>query len=277
MRFEATKIHVLLGRETIDLLTPKIPEIWKNKITFHLEGKDGGRYNIYPKKDAQYVITGSGYETFYIVMNADSKYSLDHVEINENQIVIDGIQFSFDKARKPKNVFIQYKRLFGTDFANFDVSTSKLAVTKINLSDYDVQPHQDLNDIKSFVMQKTQNFSQEGYIEISPFPLKQYMMSNGLSLSSWSVDDSENKFIRGYWSLKNFEFISNQDQHTLSGLKISYPKSIVGHYQKDQYYFDNQDHQLYYTQNNQNMKLFFSNSHLKISQIFLMKKKIQSC
>ncbi|MBX9836887.1 MAG: hypothetical protein K2X69_01100, partial [Silvanigrellaceae bacterium] len=80
MRFEPTDVKLLLGNEAVNIFTPNIPDIWLNKLKYYLEGSEGGRYNLFPKKGAQYYISGTGSETFNIIIDQNSKYSLDNIK-----------------------------------------------------------------------------------------------------------------------------------------------------------------------------------------------------
>ena len=102
-RAKDTDIKIKLGSHKTTLITPKSIDEWKNKITYHLEGLNGGTHQIFAREGFKYDVTGNNNDNFIFDVSEISDQDLNYIS-DINSVTIGGVEFKFDSNKFPKEI-----------------------------------------------------------------------------------------------------------------------------------------------------------------------------
>ena len=136
-RYSNSNITIKLGENSGQLITPDIPDDFKNIVHYNLQGSLGGHYNIMAKKGASYHVSGTGQETFLFDVSSVSTEPDQNTNIsseyNKITINLNGILISIHETQKPKRILFKH---FNKQISEFDLESLiyKVPNFKFNVS-----------------------------------------------------------------------------------------------------------------------------------------------
>ena len=238
-RYSDSNITIKLAENSGQLITPDIPDEFKNIVHYNLEGSFGGHYNIQVKNGASYHVSGTGQETFLFDVSSVSTEPDQNTNIssgNNRQVInINGVQISFNENQKPKRILFKHDNKQISEFDLEDL-IYKVPNFKINGS---------INtDIKSSletyrdILQEKKKYSNSKYIEI-----------NAIHSKSWFDIDS-NEFIYPGNSI----FRDNSNQAITDAVNFS-SLNFLGKSNDRYFYYDMGTKNIYFNYSNgENLK-----------------------
>ncbi|MBX9839691.1 MAG: hypothetical protein K2X69_15415, partial [Silvanigrellaceae bacterium] len=259
LKYVNTNINIILGEESVKLITPTIPDIYKDYINYSLNGTKGGKYTLQTQKNVKYKISGTGLETFYIILDDNINYSLYSVKLKNNKIIIDNNEFEIDENNKPKNIIFHYKNPNGEiENAIYDVNTNKLLINNIHFDFDGTNVPNTLNELKSKIESLAGIYQKEGFIEIGHFPIK----NMPLFVKSIETPASMSIYYKGWYDLKKNEFVTylNQYNPNFSVTALEFFKfKLLGKFNNNNYYYDVTDDILYFEDTDHFLKQLIGN------------------
>ncbi|WP_186646284.1 TcdA/TcdB pore-forming domain-containing protein [Fluviispira vulneris] len=279
LRYEATDINIQLGSEELDLHIPNIPAEWQNKIRYYLYGKQDGVYHLYPRNGVHYNITGTGEETFYIVISkekTDIEFDFQNINFIDNRLLINNATFIFDKNNKPKNVIIVYNSvIIGTNQSSSIYVDIENSILKIDSIDFGNPSDMTLEEIKSKIEVKSSHFDNYGFIKINDLSLKEiekFSREKGIAESTFK--EHLNRNITPYktspfsvwYNIADKNFII--DPSIFSSDPIRKGLKLLGKNQDNLFFFDYSNQKIYNQDKNNNLNLFIKE---KVKNVLMLK------
>ena len=166
-RYENTEVKLKLGNKTTFLITPEVPDIWKNKITYNIEGKKGGKHILFPRLGANYNVRSSGNEIFIFDITQISNAEFNKIKINNYSIFLNDLNINFSENEKPPLVLLKNK---DNSLVEVDFETNLMKYvyfeSKIKNNNEDLESYLDKLKVNLQELNSYKNVKQDGFIEI---------------------------------------------------------------------------------------------------------------